>query len=599
MLEHKLADYSLRDKGVTLYIDDLSACNWSCLCPVVVDVEHDEKGNFVGLGWATTDMEVFYHTVITPELSTYLAKSRLVGHNIKSDIRLMKEWGIPVDEKNIYYDTMLAAYAVNPVRESQGLKDLAREILDFTYPRYRDIVGKGHSKVTLDKQPTDIVANYCGSDVAATYGLYQHFDKTMTADERKVFGMEMDINRLLYRMEEQGIDVDVPYLRYLSTLFGDELSLIQKKVNDISGHVVNMNSPKQMVELLYKQFGLPTQYKRTKRKNKKTGHVEWIEVVTTDKNALIELEGMHDVIPHIQRHRELSKLNSTYVTGILKLSSLPTVHTSFNQVSVNESQDEWDGIRTGRLSSSGPNLHSIPTRTETGHMLRKAFIPSRKNTILLCFDYSQIEYRLLAHFTHEPVLLQAFRTGKDVHEETGRMFGVERYLGKTLNFAAIYGAQAKKMANTAKIDRERAQELLDAYWAKLPYVRSWINVTKMTALKKGYICTLGGRRIPIANIRSSDKMERWKAERQAVNYIIQGSAADIIKMAMLKCHLSGYTPILQVHDELLFEVDSFMDQYVHEVMGDIKGIMENVVKLTIPLTVDGGKGQNWSEAKGD
>jgi len=561
---------------------------------VVVDVEHDEKGNFVGLGLTLDGTEVYYYTFITEQVKVFLSAAKLIGHNVKSDVHHMLRWGIKCGVDAIYYDTMLAAYSINPVRESQGLKALAKELLDFTYPTYRQIVGKGHDKVTLDHQPVDVVANYCGSDVIATYRLYELFQKQMTPDQVKVFELEMSVNRLLYRMEARGVDVDVPYLRHLSVLFTDEIGHLKKKVELLAGHLINLDSPKQMVELLYRQFGLPEQWKRAKRKDKKSGRTQWVDVITTDKNALLELDGMHEVIPLIIRNRELSKLNSTYVTGILKREGLPTVHTSFNQVSVNEEQDEWDGIRTGRLSSSGPNLHSIPTRTETGHMLRKAFVPSHPDLTLLCFDYSQIEYRLLAHFTHEPILLQAFRTGKDVHEETGRIFGVGRYIGKTLNFAAIYGAQAKRMAMTAKIKRERAQELLDAYWAKLPYVKSWINVTKLTAAKKGYVTTLGGRRIPIPNIRSGDQMERWKAERQAVNYIVQGSAADIIKWAMLRCDEEGYTPILQIHDEILLEVKHGS---VSEVLLRVKAIMESVVKLSIPLIVDGGAGNSWSAAK--
>lgn len=588
-----LENYSLRDIGVTLYTDDLISFSLKVIDdPAVIDIETDEKDNFVGLGICQNATEVFYFTKLNPRVIEFLQAVPLIGHNIKADLHWMKLFGINIEASKIFYDTMLASYVLNPVRESQGLKPLAKELLDFVYPTYREIVGKGKSKVTLDRQPVELVANYCGSDALATFKLYQHFK--FSADEQKVFDLEMEVMRLLYVMEERGVTVDIPYLKQLNVTFSAEIKELQKKVEAIAGHPINLNSPQQMVAFLYEQLGLTPIYKRTKRKDRKTGKISWIEGPTTDKAALQELEGMHDVIPHVMRFRELSKLNSTYVNGILELPTLPKVHTTFNQVAVNEEHDDWAGIRTGRLSSSGPNLHSIPTRTETGNMLRKAFVITDPDTVILCFDYSQIEYRLLAHFTKEPVLLQAFRTGKDVHEETGRMFGVERYLGKTLNFAAIYGAQAKKMALTAKITRDKAQELLDQYWSKLPYVKSWISVTKLTAAKRGYVTTLMGRKIPILNIRSGDKLERWKAERQAVNYIIQGSAADIIKLAMVKCWKQGFLPILQVHDELLFEVPAVGFE---PTLMAIRQTMESILPLYVPLVADFGLGLNWAEAK--
>lgn len=268
------------------------------------------------------------------------------------------------------------------------------------------------------------------------------------------------------------------------------------------------------------------------------------------------------------------------------------IFTTYNQVTSQGNQVET-GISTGRLSSSGPNLQQIPTRTEEGKLLRELFVPE-PGRVLIDADYSQIEYRLLAHFTKEPVLVEAFKNGKDVHEETGRLLGVDRDTGKTLNFAAIYGAQAAKIARTAKITEEEAKRFLETYWRKLPSVTAWIRRVKYEASKKKGVFTLMKRWVPIDGFDSRKKYDRWGAERKAVNYLIQGSAAEIMKMAMIELRKKGFLPLLTVHDELLFEADGQGDYLEEE---RIKQIMESVVTLDVPLVAEVGIGGNWGNAK--
>jgi DNA polymerase-1 len=273
------------------------------------------------------------------------------------------------------------------------------------------------------------------------------------------------------------------------------------------------------------------------------------------------------------------------------------VYTTYNQITKNQYGEK--GISTGRLSSSEPNLQQIPARTDDGKKLRELFIPE-DGKVLIDADYSQIEYRLLAHFTQEPLLLEAFKNGKDVHEETGRALGCDRDTGKTLNFASIYGAQAKKIAKTAKCSEDDAQSFLDLYWKKLPGVTAWVNRIKYEArLKKG-ITTFMKRFIPLPGIMTNDLYERYHWERAAVNYTIQGSAAEIIKLAMIQLRKKGYLPLLTVHDELLFEVPTMKKdgtEYPFDI--EIRSIMESVINISVPLVADVGIGINWREAKGE
>jgi DNA polymerase-1 len=467
---------------------------------------------------------------------------------------------------------MIMSYVVNSNRESQGLKDVAHDELQRTRPSYKDIVGKGKDKKTLDKQDVTFVAEYCCQDAIDAWDLHYHFDKIFMPAQRKLYEqIELPVYRSLVDMEVKGIKIDVQRLNELKIEFGDELKTIEDalKVYDAEW---NPRSPKQTVEVL-----------------KKHG----INIAGTDKVALLPFKGQ-PIVDTLLRHRRISKLTSTYVDAFRNLPTLPYIHTTFNQVSIQDG-GTFKGIRTGRLSSNNPNLQNIPAKKD-GTKLRELFIP-RDGMVMIDADYSQIEYRLLAHFSKEPALLETFRTGGDVHETTGRLLGASRDIGKTLNFASIYGAQAGKIAITAGVSESEADTFLRKYWAVLPRVKSWIERVKFMARSQRGVSTMSGRWIPLPEINSRKKFERMHWERAAVNYIIQGSAADIIKVAMLSVAQSGYNPLLQVHDELLFEFRKDDPRGIRNIAKNIRCIMNSVVQLSVPLDVDVHLGYNWREAK--
>jgi len=541
----------------------------------VIDVETNEKDQFVGLALTNNQDYVYYFSVLNQELVTWLQFKSLIGHNIKFDAKLLKQWSVSLNADNLYGDTMLMSYVQNTTKESHGLKELAKEHTKLEWPTYKEIVGKGRKKVTLDKQPMELVANYCGMDVLATLSLYNYYNRILTPIQRHILNnIELPIMRLLFNMELQGINIDFKYLCELKEKFSKESFDTLSLLSNLG--LSNPRSPKQVVEWLKK---------------------EGINVESSDQRVLQDYKAKSPISLLLQ-YREAFKLLSTYVEPLLERA--PKIHTTFNQITYSKSDDKWLGIRTGRLSSSEPNLHNIPVRTNTGKLLRKVFI-APKDKLLICADYSQIEYRLLAHFSGQKDLIEAFKEGKDIHEETGKILGADRKLGKTLNFAAIYGAGAEKISKTAQISREDSERFLALYWSKLGDVKKWIQRVKHAVkLYKG-IKTILGHWIPLPGINSSNPYEVFHWERAAVNYIIQGSAAEIIKLAMLVVDKNGYHPILQVHDELLFEVPAkdFIEPISPNHPLIIQHIMESVISLRVPVVVDIGYGKNWSEAKGE
>jgi DNA polymerase I len=554
--------------------------------PTAIDVETDEKDNFVGIAISQKADEVEYFSVLPKTLSF----TKIIGHNIKGDWHWLEKWGIKIAPENIYVDTMIMSYVLNPTSDSHGLKQIGKEFLNLEWPKYKEmthtvetrIKGKKNPKEvqvrvkhTLNELPVESVANYCGMDAIATFRVYRYLMSRLSPTQLSiVYNLEMPILKLLFSMENHGLMIDTTYLGVLDEKFSKELGLLEKTITEIAKSVgkedFNPRSPKQVVEV---------------------AQAQGIQITESNKKALEPFKD-HPFISTLFSHRAISKLYTGYIKRFKNTATLPNVYPIFSQVSIDEGADTWKGIRTGRLSS---DYHNIPRRSEEGSLLRRLFVAPEGQSII-CGDYSQIEYRLLAHFTKEPMLIQAFKEDKDVHEETAKLFGsTDRDLGKTLNFAAIYGAQAKKIAYTAKISETEAQKLLDTYWRSLRRVTSWINRIKFEARQKRGVRTMCGRWIPIPDISSDNPYERWHAERQSVNYVIQGSAADIIKSAMLSVDREGYSPILQVHDELLFLEK---EEKVEESQAKIKELMESAVKLEVPLSVDLGSGHTWQDAKG-
>lgn len=513
---------------------------------------------------------------------------RKIGQNLKYDYQVLRRAGIEM--AGIWCDTMLASYLLNPVRSSHGLDSLALEFLDHRMIAYAEVTGKGKDQVNFAAVEVAKAATYSCEDSDAAFLLHQLFlphlkDHGM---ESLFFELEMPLVKILAEMELAGVKLDLALLRKLSDGFGEQLAALELEIFRLAGSEFNINSPKQLGETLFDKMGLKTG-KKTKGK---TGF-------STDISVLEGLADEHEIIRQILQYRSLSKLKSTYTDALPKLveSATGRVHTSYNQAVTN----------TGRLSSSEPNLQNIPIRGEEGRKIRRAFI-AEEGCLLLSADYSQIELRVLAHLSEDPVFCDAFARDEDIHTRTAsEVFGLfpemvtqeMRRQAKTINFGVIYGQGAFSLAKQLGVTPKVAREFIDNYFARHGGARIFLENCVKEAQAQGYVTTILGRRLPIPDIRSSNGNIRAFAERNAINYPIQGSAADIIKQAMvlvaarLKREGLKSRLIMQVHDELVFEVPAAeklaMEQLVqHE--------MEHAVQLRVPLRVDLNFGHNWSEA---
>ena len=552
----------------------------------VVDVEYTETTPAVFVGAALIDVRgdakaITYFAALTPELKALLNKSRFIGHNVKSDLHAFNSWGCNITADQIYGDTMIQAYCINSTEEEYGLKALALSKLGYSYPSYREIVGSGKKKATLDAQPARLVAAYCGMDTAATYELYKRFGKATNGQRRYYHSLELPTLRALFSIEQRGATLDVHYFNGLHEDFTTRANGALAELRRTLGDDFNPASPKQVKEVLFKAAG--------------------IDEEKTDIKALKKHEN-NSFVKALLEYRDYAKLAGTYTGAFLALPTLPRVHAKFNQVAVS-ADESTRGIRTGRLSSSDPNLQNIPARKPMGARIRQGFT-APDGCRLVVADYSQIELRLLAHYSGEPKLIEAFLSGADVHAETAAIvFGAphteeeakaNRNIAKTINFGLLYGMGTKKLAFTIGKSEEEADAILKAYWEKLPGIKAWINKTHAAAYLNGGVQTMLGRFIPLPALKSLDPYERWGAERAAVNYIIQGSAAEIMKLALIRVEQAGLRTILTVHDELVQEVRPDELEIAKTKMA---GIMRNVVRLKVPLDVSIGSGSNWREAK--
>jgi len=509
-----------------------------------------------------------------------------LGHNLKFDIGMLMSAG--VEMQGVSFDSMLASYLLEPSSRRHSLKNVASQQLSIPFKTYEDIVGKGKKQICFSEVDIPTATQYACFDVDLVLRLEDQLrSQLQDNDLMSVFEtLEIPLINVLATMEFHGVAVDENLLKKLSIKMAEnELDLIAQ-VRNLTGKDINLNSPKQVAELLFDDLALPTVKKRS-----------------TDVSVLEELQFAHDVIPIIMEYRQVSKLRSTYVDVLPTLikKSTKRIHTSFNQ----------HITATGRLSSSDPNLQNVPIRTEAGRNIRKAFIPGGKGRVLIAADYSQVEIRLLADFSKDPTLVNAFTHGEDIHARTAAaVFGVDitdvtkdqRRYAKTINFGLIYGMREFNLARTLGISRPEAATFIENYFNQYPSVRDFIDNTLEQARINGYVSTMFGRRRYVPEVNSQNKNEQQAGFRAAFNTIIQGTAADIIKIAMIKIHekiKSGEIPaqmILQVHDELVFEVN---EQDASPTGEKIKQIMENCVKpyheMIVPLVADIGIGPNWVE----
>lgn len=508
-----------------------------------------------------------------------------VAHNGKYDIIVLAEHGL--ETKGFKFDTMVAAYLLN--ERTIGLKDLAFSRLGLEMTPIADLIGRGSKQLSMAEVAIEKVAPYCSADVVCTEKLRELLDPELDEHTlRPLFDdIEMPLVPVLAGMERCGITIDIDLLRGLSHEIGEKMLEIERDIYNCVGHKFNINSTSQLGVILFEELKLPSA-KRTK-----TGY-------STDASVLEELRGQHEIVDLVLEYRQLSKLKSTYVDSLPTLINPKTgrVHTNYNQTVA----------RSGRLSSQDPNLQNIPVRTPLGRRIRQAFVPGKPGQVLLSADYSQIELRILAHISRDPRLLEAFMADEDVHSATASlMFKVpldevtsdQRRVAKTTNFGIVYGISEFGLAERTDLSRKEAGEFIRNYYETFPGIREYIEKTKSEA-RAGKVQTLLGRIQLFAerDINSSNPNHRAALERTAINMPIQGSNADIIKMAMIRLHDEldkrgmECAMLLQVHDELVFEV---AEKDLTELCKLVKDIMENTYHLVVPVRVDLKVGKNWNE----
>jgi DNA polymerase-1 len=509
-----------------------------------------------------------------------------VAHNAKFDINVLARFGLRPGGAT--FDTMIADYLVYSGRASHGLKELAWEHLRYQQTDIKQLIGSGAKMITMDKVPVDKAAPYAAADVAVTTELRAFLGpKLPELNQEKLFReIELPLVDVLAAMEQKGVKLDVDYLKDLGQRLGDQLQLAEAKIHELAGEKFNINSPKQLAVILFDKLGLPV-IKRTK-----TG-------ISTDAEVLEELADQHEIVRSILEFRQLGKLKSTYVDA-LPLTINPStgrVHTSYSQTVA----------ATGRLSSNDPNLQNIPIRTELGREIRRAFVPSAPGRVFVAADYSQIELRILAHVTQDPTFVQAFREDQDIHSVTAsEIFGVplsevtsdQRRRAKTTNFGIIYGQSDFGLSRALRIPRKEAKEFIEKFNQRYPGIQHYMIRTIASAKRLGYVETLSGRRRYIPEVNSANRTLRDFGERMAINAPIQGTSADIIKIAMVRLQPQlaalGADMLLQVHDELVFEVDR---EKVEPLTALVREVMEGAFQLDVPLKVDVHSGENWREAK--
>lgn len=513
---------------------------------------------------------------------------RKAAHNAKFDRLLLRCLGVHL--AGLDFDTMLASYVLDPGRRSHGLDVLSLEFLDHTMTSYTDLCGKGRTAIPFDECPVEAARDYSCEDADMTLRLRRIFEPQLESHQltRLLDGVEIPLIDVLAEMEWTGIAIDLPWFASLKQRFQAEREAVEQQIYQAAGTEFNINSNPRLREILFEKLNLPV-LKRTS-----TGP-------STDASVLKELaEEGHALPSRLMEYRELSKLENTYLDALPRLVNPKTgrLHTSFNQTVAT----------TGRLSSSDPNLQNIPIRRELGRDIRRGFIP-RKGWQLLAADYSQIELRLLAHLSQDPAFVAAFQAGGDIHRQTAALIfdvpladvtGTMRSRAKTINFATIYGQGPHALSRQLGIEHAEAKEFIARYFQRFQGVRNYLDAMVAFARENGYVQTIFGRRRYIPELRERNFNIRAFGERTAANSPIQGSAADLIKIAMIRIDDAFRVKqleskmLLQVHDELVFELPPDELAQVQEL---VKYEMEHAAQLSVPLVVDLGVGKNWLETK--
>jgi DNA polymerase-1 len=518
-----------------------------------------------------------------------------VAHNAKFDYAILKRYGLQT--RPLGFDTMIAEWLTNPASKYKGLKDLASHRLGTVMTDIQTLIGKGKAQKSFAEVPIEEAAPYGAADADMTLRLVEPL-RAEISDKglEELLDLEMQLIPVLSAMESTGVAIDKDFFRRMSQDLQARLIALEGEIHEIAGDAFNINSTQQLSDVLFKSLNLPHEgLRRTK-----SGHY------STAANVLEGLKASDatGIIDAISEYRELGKLKSTYVDALPKMINPEDnrIHTSFNQT----------GAVTGRIASSNPNLQNIPIRSEVGQQIRRGFV-TRPGWAFVAADYSQVELRVLAHISQDISLLEAFREDQDIHATTaaavysipiGEVTFNQRRFAKAVNFGLVYGMGAFRLARDSELTLAEAENYIKEYFARFPGIQRYLDETKQQAKTDGYVETLLGRRryFPIFGFAASgsNRQARLRAEREAVNHPIQGTAADIIKIAMLRLHQAlaeGYRSrlILQVHDELLLEAP---EEELDDVMPLMEEIMSNSFQLDVPLRVDLSTGQNWLELKG-
>ena len=588
--------------GVDTETDGLDPmqCNLVGLCLAAADNDGKvNKGYYIPLGHSD---EIGFPLPTGPKGNYDLNKTKewfcdiiktsraFVFHNAKFDLHVLaRAFKIPqsvIDNANLI-DTLIAAWMLSPGQSGLGLDNQVMQRLQHEMIPIENLIGRGKNQITFNRVPTKDATEYGAEDAVYTLRLWEPLKRELAKldYEKYFFEQEMPLLKVLYQMESVGVAIDVPALKTLEQELARRIANLEKEICDMAGVEFNIGSPKQLGEVLFDTLGLPEIKKRS-----------------TDAVVLEELsyKAPHPIVFAVIEYRELKKMQSTYISVLPTLVNPDTkrIHTSFIQ---------W-GTATGRLSSRDPNLQNIPVRSDLGKKIRAAFVPQSKDNVILAVDYSQIELRMLAHLSGDVALIESYKEGIDIHARTAAaIYGVKldevnsdmRRDAKVVNFGVLYGMTAFRLSRDLKIPMSQAKDFITGYFDMYQGVQQYIEDIKAAAHRDGYVETLSGRRRYIAGIDSSDRMESQMAERMAVNTPVQGSAADLIKIAMIRIQKrinAENLPLrmmLQVHDELVFECPRDQVEPMSQI---VKAEMEGAMQLKVPLVASVGFGENWLEA---
>ncbi len=572
---------------------------------IAVDTETTGKDPFlaelVGISLCLENQKAYYiplaHQMaenlemkyVLEKLADTLKGKLLIAHNFKYDYEILLRAGWEIREE--IFDTIIADYLINPTSR-HSLETCSEREFAYQMTPLKELIGTGKKQITFDLVPVSQAAKYSAEDANITFRLYNIFKEKLRGYELSVLYEKIEIPLIfvLAEMEKNGVRIDTKILSSISSQNQKKLGDLTKKIYEIAGSQFNLNSTQQLGKVLFEDLGIPY-IKKTK-----TGY-------STDVTVLEALSKKYEIARLLMNYRRLTKLESTYVTALPKLINTHSnrIHSSFNQTIAS----------TGRLSSSNPNLQNIPIRTEMGKEIRKAFVPENEDWIILSADYSQIELRILAILSGDEKMIASFRNNEDIHSQTASIiFGKskdeisadDRRYAKIINFGLMYGMGAFRISKELDISRKEANEFIDNYFSKFPTIKDYINHSLEKAKENGFVSTIFGRKLFLPGLNSKNKRDVQEAERVATNMPIQGSAADIIKIAMINLNkklknIPGIKMIIQVHDELVFEVKkSKLDFAKGLIISEMENALPEEYSEIVPLVVDVGVGKDWFDA---